>query len=280
MRDFKKLPLDAQLAALIDGEAGPEEKHELEARLARDEGARRLYEQLRHGGEFGRHRFGEILKEPVPLALVRSIKSVQPPKAPVAPRVAKSTAKFAPTARQSAIAGLALLGVGLGVGYLVSQLPSPPTTIVNQVATPAPAPSNWLSDITAYHRLILRQPRHLVEVAANQKEEISSWLTSSVGVAFRIPDLSSQGWTFQGARVILADGRPAGQLIYTGNDGDVISIVFRKDNQPAELEDFKEAIRDELGLVSWHNAGNAYVLVGPSAEASLNQLAADIATAI
>ena len=72
MPDFKKLPLDAQLTALLDGETTPEEKHELEERIASDEGARRLYDKLRHGADFGRRRLDDVLKEPVPLALVRS----------------------------------------------------------------------------------------------------------------------------------------------------------------------------------------------------------------
>ncbi len=74
---------------------------------------------------------------------------------------------------------------------------------------------------------------------ASQAEEISNWLTTAVGVAFRVPDLGADGWTFQGARVVLADGRPAGQLIYTSADGDIATIAFRKDNQPADSEDFR-----------------------------------------
>ncbi|MGO7859959.1 anti-sigma factor, partial [Rhizobium ruizarguesonis] len=76
----RRLPLEAQLTALLDGEVAPEQRHELEQRLASDENARRLQEKLRHGADFGRRRLGDILKEPVPLARVRSIKSTQPPK--------------------------------------------------------------------------------------------------------------------------------------------------------------------------------------------------------
>src|SRR6478752_1387507 len=67
--DFKKLPLDAQLTALLDGETTPEQKHELEQRLATDDGARRIYDKLRNGADFGKRRLDDILKEPVPLAL-------------------------------------------------------------------------------------------------------------------------------------------------------------------------------------------------------------------
>ena len=56
MLDFKKLPLDAQLTALLDGETTPEQKHELEQRLATDDGARRIYDKLRNGADFGKRR--------------------------------------------------------------------------------------------------------------------------------------------------------------------------------------------------------------------------------
>ncbi|KQV64540.1 anti-sigma factor [Rhizobium sp. Root1220] len=279
MLDFKKLPLDAQLTALLDGEASTEQKMDLEQRLATDDGARRLYDKLRQGADFGRHRLDDVLKEPVPLALVRSIKNVQPPKAPLAPRLSRPSLKLAPSGPQALAAAIILFVVGCGIGYLAADnsggAPNPP-----QTADAASDANDWLVDVTAYQRLIARQPRHIVEVASTQAEEISSWLTSTVGVAFRVPDLTSQGWTFQGARVFLSNGRPVGQLVYTSADGDLASICFRKDSQAAETEDFKETIKDEIGLVGWHNAGTSYVLVGPSSEASLAQLAMQIATAI
>jgi anti-sigma factor RsiW len=278
--DFKKLSLDAQLTALLDGETTPEQKQELEHRLATDDGARRLYEKLRHGADFGRHRLDDILKEPVPLALVRSIKSVQPPKAPIAPRLSRPSLKLAPSGPQALAAAIILFVVGCGIGYLVGK--SPDTSGTSQVADAGAntMTNSWLSDVTAYQRLMARQPRHIVEVPASQPEEISSWLTSTVGVAFRIPDLTADGWTFQGGRVLLGDGRPVGQLVYTNSDADVVSICFRKEAQPPESEDFKETIKDEIGLVTWHNGGTSYVLVGPSAEATLGQLAMKVATAI
>ncbi|QPB18350.1 anti-sigma factor [Rhizobium sp. 007] len=281
MPDFKKLSLDAQLTALLDGETTPEQKHELEQRLATDEGARRLYDKLRHGADFGRRRLDDILKEPVPLALVRSIKSVQPPKAPIAPRTTRPSMKLAPSGTQALAAAIILFIVGCGIGYLAGTSPGTPTgNGTTQIADDNASSKNWLNDITAYQRLMIRQPRHIVEVPSTQAEEISNWLTSTVGVAFRVPDLSTDGWAFQGARVLLGDGKPVGQLVYTSTDGDLISICFRKDAQPPESEDFKETIRDEIGLITWHNAGTSYVLAGPSAEASLSQIAMEVATAI
>ncbi|EJC67514.1 putative transmembrane transcriptional regulator (anti-sigma factor) [Rhizobium leguminosarum bv. viciae WSM1455] len=281
MLDLRKLPLEAQLTALLDGEVSPEQRHELEQRLASDENARRLHEKLRHGADFGRRRLDDILKEPVPLALVRSIKSTQPPKTPIAQRATRPQVKLAPSGPQALAAALILFVVGCGIGYFVGTAPDADEIASTATTNTAPAnTSDWLGDVTAYQRLLIRQPRHLVEVPASQAEEISSWLTTAIGVPFRVPDLSAEAWTFQGARVILGDSRPVGQLVYSNSDGDIISICFRKDAQPPETDDFKETIKDEIGLVTWHNAGTSYVLAGPSAEATLGQLAMEIAAAI
>ena len=164
-----KLPLDAQLTALLDGEATPEQKHELEQRLATDEGARRLYDKLRHGADFGRRRLDDILKEPVPLALVRSIKSVQPPKAPVAPRITRPTMKLAPSGPQALAAAIILFVVGCGIGYLTGTSPvGPAGGDTPQAIADNTNARDWLNDVTAFQRLMIRQPRHIVEIPATQ----------------------------------------------------------------------------------------------------------------
>ncbi|MEZ2130509.1 MULTISPECIES: anti-sigma factor [unclassified Sinorhizobium] len=278
MSDLMKMPLDAQLSALLSGETTPEQKEELERRISADAEARRIYDRLRRGAEFGRRRFEELLKEPVPLAMVRSIKSAQPPKAPVAPRLNRPSLKLAPTGPQALAAALILFVIGCGLGYLFGLDPS--AKAVTPVTVSAASNDDWLADIAAYQRIFSRQPRHLVEIPASMPAEISNWLTTSVGVPFTTPDLSADGLQFQGARLLLAGGKPAGLLVYKNSDGDVISICFTKQSASTETDDFKEMIKDDIGLVSWHNAGAAYVVVGPSSEATLDELAGKIAAEI
>ncbi len=137
--------------------------------------------------------------------------------------------------------------------------------------TPAPSPqqprsipNDWLGDVTAY-------PAASPAPATPPCRSAGLAVRGNLILADRDGDRRSrsafricpQTWTFQGARVILGDSRPVGQLVYSSTDGDIISICFRKDAQPPETEDFKETIRDEIGLVTWHNAGTSYVLAGP-----------------
>ncbi|MGY5807950.1 anti-sigma factor family protein [Rhizobium sp. LEGMi198b] len=272
------MPLETRLSAFMDGETSREEKEELERLIASDPEARRIFDELKHGSDVGRKAFDEVLKEPVPLALVRSIKSAQAPKArEPAPRLSRPSLKLAPTGRQALAAALILFVVGGGIGYLIGMQPS---------GTPAAAPASpapnrtWLDDIAAYHRIYAHQPRHIVEVQATEVDEISKWLTGTVGVKFNIPDLAADGLVFQGARMFIANGKPVGQLIYKDLDGDVVAICFMKDEGVAGDGNFDETIKDDVSIVSWHRSGTAYAVVGPSSDAMLDQIADRVSSEI
>ncbi|WFU07774.1 anti-sigma factor [Rhizobium sp. CB3090] len=272
------MPLETRLSAFMDGETSREEKEELERLIASDPEARRIFDELKHGSDVGRKAFDEVLKEPVPLALVRSIKSAQAPKArEPAPRVSRPSLKLAPTGRQALAAALILFVVGGGIGYLFGIQPS---------GAPAAAPASpalnhtWLDDIVVYHRIYAHQPRHVVEVQATEADEIIKWLKGTVGVKFNVPDLAADGLALQGARMLIANGKPAGQLIYKDLDGDVIAICFMRDEGVADNGNFDETIRDDVSIVSWHRNGTAYAVVGPSSDAMLDHIADRVSTQI
>lgn len=277
MQDNRKTSIEARLAAYADGEISREEKAAVEDLLSKDADARRIYETIRHGSDIGRKAFDEILKEPVPLALVRSIKSAQPPKPREARRGARPSLKVAPTGRQALAAALILFAVGCGIGYLfgtqpgASRLAQPPALAQNRL---------WPDDIATAHRIYLRQQSHIVEVPATQIDEIQKWLTSSVGVKFNMPDLASEGLIFQGARLVVAAGKPTGQLVYKTVDGEIVAVCFVKDDSATGNVDFSEVIKDDIGIVSWHRSGIGYAVVGMSSDPLLDDIANRVSTEI
>jgi len=135
---------------------------------------------------------------------------------------------------------------------------------------------SWLDDIAAYHRVYSRQQRHLAEVPASDADHIVEWLTESVGVSFALPDLTGEGLQFRGARLLVAEGKPVGELLYRNDDDDVIAICFMKASNKApgtKTQGLDETIRDDIGLISWTRPNASYVVVGPSSEATLTQIA-------
>jgi anti-sigma factor RsiW len=277
VQDTRKIPIDARLTAYIDGEASREERLALEQLLASDADVHRIYDNLRHGSDIGRKAFDEVLKEPVPLALVRAIKSAQPPKARDVRRLSRPVMKLAPSGKQALAAALILFVIGGGIGYLLGTQPGAARLTLPVSASQGRA---WADDIAAAQRIYLRQSTHVVELSATQTDEIMTWLTSAVGVKFSLPDLASEGLVFQGARLLVAAGKPTGQLVYRNIDGEIVSVCFLKEGMGTETGDFNEVIKDDVGVVSWHRAGVAYAIVGASSDALLDDLANRVSTEI
>lgn len=276
MQNTKGLALEARLSAYLDGEVSDAESRELENLVARNDEARLVLEMLKAGNTFGDKAFEDFLHDPVPLSLVRRIKQ-GPGINPKAERVVKAAprpprARFWPRALAAAIV---LLIVGGATGFIIGKTG-------NDGAPPAnlAAARTWLDDIAAYHRIYSRQTEHLVEVPAEEGAKIEPWLAASVGVNFALPDLKNEGLTFEGARLLVAVGKPVAQLIYRNDEGNVFAICFLKGKPGAPEGVMAESIRDDIAMISWQKAGAAYVVVGPSAEANLHTLAETVSTSI
>jgi anti-sigma factor RsiW len=277
LQNTKGLSLEIRLSAYLDGEVNDAERRELEELVVRDDEALRVFELLQSGNTFGNKAFEDFLHDPVPLSLVRRIKQG----APTNPKAERVTTA-APLRHRTRLwpralaASVALLLVGGSTGYILGMVNSQ-SEQNQQVA----AARSWLDDIAEYHRVYSRQETRLVEVPASEgNAAITSWLASSVGVNFKLPGLAAEGLTFQGARLLVAAGKPVAQLMYKNADGDVFAICFLKSEPTAEQGKLNESIRDDLAMVSWQKAGASYVVIGPSADPKLRQLAETVATEI
>ncbi|OCP17296.1 MULTISPECIES: anti-sigma factor [unclassified Ensifer] len=275
MQQTKGHALEIRLCAYIDGELGEAEKTELETLLAHDEDAKALFEKLKAGSAFGDTAFEDFLHDPVPLALVRQIKQgsgINPKAERVT--IAAANVRSARIWPRVMAASVALVLVGGATGFIIGT--------ANNVAEPTKLASarTWLDDIADYHRIYSRQKERLVEVPASDAPKIETWLASSVGVPFTIPNLTGKGLNFEGARLLVANSKPVAQLIYRNADGDVFAICFLKESDSPQSDKFSESIRDDLGMVSWQRGGASFVVVGPSATVGLHDLAEAVATTI
>ena len=279
MESTQGLPLEVRLSAYLDGQLPHAEISEIDKILARDEKARTLFYRLKLGSDLGRKAFEDMLHEPVPLDLVRSIKQAsidaghEPARTPLAPPV-KEAPSYGTWARLAA-SGLILLAVGVSAGYLLGSKRGP-------VEPPAPFAEtrSWLDDLADYHRIYARQSRHLAEVPSTESAYITEWLSGTVGVDFTIPDLSARKLSFEGGRLLVAGGRPTAQLLYKDEDGEIFSVCFQKADPVPERTDPVDTIRNDLGLVSWQEGAASFVVIGPSSDPALDAIAKAVAQAI
>lgn len=246
---------DEKLSAFLDGELPEAEAREIEAALERDPTLQAELEALMAADAGAKADFDAMLDEPVPFELAAAIRSA--PDAVVANTAAPPSGRGWLTA---AVASVALLIGGTG-GYF---------TGVSQGTEVAAAPG-WLVDIADYHSVYAAQKRHLVEVGADEADHIKTWLTASIGADVRIPDLTAQGLTFQGARLLVAAGKPVAQLMYLDADARVVALCLIATDTPRD--GFAVQTINAFEMVSWGGDGANYVVVGDQGRSDLEEIA-------
>ncbi|PWW04505.1 anti-sigma factor RsiW [Hoeflea marina] len=249
--------LSIRLSAYLDGELTDADALAIEALLESDPELRAELDALMAADASAQAQFDSLLAEPVPLALAQRIKSA-------AAGVSAKPAQRRPVWGALA-AGLLLFIAGGASGYLIYDRAAPGTEV---------ARAGWLNDIADYHAIYSGQKRHLVEVAANESDHIKTWLGSTVGVPFSIPDLSAFGLTFEGGRLLVANGRPVAQLMYRQADGAVVALCFQSSTGAASAPGFKAQTIKGFDLVSWKAGAASYVVIGPEGRRDLTDIAA------
>lgn len=277
MESTQGLPLEVRLSAYLDGQLPEAEVEEINAILAGDDEARVVYEKLKLGSEFGARAFDRMLQDPIPLDLVRNIKEAgrnedDPSKlgfaaVPAAEISANRRSAFWP---QALAASLVIFLAGGAAGYLISEQKQTSFQAASNQFAPA---RTWLDDVAEYHRIYSRQARHLVEVPASESGHIVDWLSASTGVPFALPDLSAQKLTFEGARLLVAGGKPTAQLLYRDAENEIFAICFLQSEPVEGTTPLAESMRNDIGLVTWQKGKASYVVVGPSADPDLERIA-------
>lgn len=259
-----------KLSAYLDGELSDADAAKIEQLLEIDADARAEFDALMEANAAACEAFDEMLNEPAPLDLYRALSAVSEDeaKAPAAPQTSNVFRLPNWAAMAAAVALLAMGGVG---GYFGGQATGPETV---QVAS-----AGWLQDIAEYHAVYSTQKRHLVEVSADEADHIQAWLSNMVGSPFNIPDLTGQGLTFEGGRLLVAAGKPVAQLLYTTAEGKVVAICAIGNDNPAS-DGFNRTMINQAQMVSWRNGSAAFVVVGDEDAPNLEELAEVAATQV
>ena len=128
------------------------------------------------------------------------------------------------------------------------------------VRTAGSARDTFLDEVAEYHEVFSRESLHLVEVAADRKAEFETWMGSRLGGRFEAPDLSSSGLRFAGGRMLVVDGKPVAEMMYTRGTGLPVALCITPMAVGAEPLRLDE--RNGLHLASWTDSRYAFVVVG------------------
>lgn len=253
-----------KLSAFLDGELAPQDMLEVERALEGDTKLQAELDALMHADDALKQHFDALLEAPVPLELAKGIEAFD------VPQVANSTISPKPRLWVTSLAAAIALAVGVTGGFFLGQ-GTDHAGGQTQVAA-----RGWLDDIASYHRVYAGQKRHLVEVPASEALHIQAWLSNTVGTEVAIPDLTSQGLTFEGARLLVAADKPVAQLMYTDADGAVVALCLTRTQTPIAGLNTRQI--GDFDMVSW-GAGTAnFVLVGDHGREDLSEIAVQLAS--
>lgn len=296
MEKFTDLPLDVRLSAYLDGQTSESDATELEALIASNNEARRLFDQLMIGSDFGTKAFNKMLDAPVPLKLVRAIKDAaakaNTENAPVLKPANNNRLSWLP--RTIAASAILLLAGGYSGYFLGQQAPSGTSHDITEVTGLGTAEGNTKTRsfklpgeqtrsmkalpldqvIAGYYRVYSDKSAEMVEIPANEADRIRTTLAGATGIEFDIPDLTESGFQFKGARLLAANGQPMGTLFYQNAKGETLMAGFSNLNsQDAQTMVEAPLVKIEDTTVGYVDRyGMGIIVVAPTAVANFEKL--------
>jgi anti-sigma factor RsiW len=279
---------DDRLIAYLDGEIETTERREIEAWLDADPAARERLVALAESANLVRLAFDEVLHEPVPdrlIAAARGETMLREPGGKVV--VFKSRQGAGPTAPSRrwwiglpVAASLFGLLAGGSVAYFGVTKISPIDLAGKPPATQQASADNlWLDNAAGYFKLLASAgDGGLIDVpATGDPREALQKISQGLPQQVRLPDLKPWGLTFRGARLVVAEGRPAAQLVYTTENKAIgpLTLIIGSSKErdiPPTL-----ARRQDVNLLYWRHQGRAFVLVGQTEIGYLWGIANDVA---
>ncbi|TMJ74676.1 MAG: anti-sigma factor [Alphaproteobacteria bacterium] len=277
---------DETLVAYLDGELDGAERQHVEAWLAADDAARDRLTGLAQSADLLRSAYGDIVNEPVPERLIAAARGetageAQPREAEilVLRRPQRSTMTMPGgrwgigIAAAAALFGLVVGGTG---SYLASGLLSSGNPAAEQRLAAAAANNTWLDNAAGYYKLVVSAGDALtIDVAADADSREA--LQKASLPQTRWPDLKPWGLNFRGARLVVVEGRPAAQLVYTTENKAIgpLTLVIGASKQSDIQPTFDH--RQDVNLLYWRHQGRAYALVGQTDIGYLWGIANDVA---
>lgn len=129
-----------------------------------------------------------------------------------------------------------------------------------------------LTEVAEYHAIYSRETVHLVEVPAAETEHLKTWLGKRVNRSLVIPDFKESGLTFAGGRMVVLNGAPVAELMYTRANGLPIAFcVLYHQGKPSPVVVER---RGKVNLATWDDGSNTFFVVGEADAALMRDLAA------
>ena len=247
-------PTEDELHAWVDGQLAPERHGAVEEAIARDHGVAVKVAAWHAQRDALRRLHGELLDAPIPAPLMGALDRHQP-------RQGGSWFRWGGLA-----AGLL---VAFAAGWLGNaqwaQWSAPRAGA--QLAR-APALREFVHDASVAHAVYAPEKRHPVEVAASEQQHLVQWLSRRLDRPLKVPDLSSQGYTLVGGRLLPGETGARAQFMFEDAAGERVTLYVgtldaRMAGSPAASETaFRFASEGPVPSFYWVDRGFGYAIAG------------------
>lgn len=113
---------------------------------------------------------------------------------------------------------------------------------------------------------------YLAEVGPEYWQVIEGWLEQQLQRSMMVPNLSTIGWSYEGARLLVTtDGPPMVMLLYADQRGKPVSFTIAQDS--AGERPAMPMLEAGLNLLEWRDDRHAFVLAGEADEVVLQVVA-------
>lgn len=261
---------DSELHALVDGQLPASERAALEQRLAHDPQGQ--VTQARWTAQRAQLRalHDHVLEEPLPKPLLDAARQLD--------AVQKRNQHLW---HLGGMAAGVLLAFGAGwLGHSTWQ-DSGGLSVARIAATPS---VEFARQARFAHVVYVPEVRHPVEVAATERDHLVQWLSKRLGRSLKVPDLSVQGYTLVGGRLLPGDTGARAQFMFQNTTGTRVTLylgalaastngaVRREETSPRETA-FRFASDAGVPSFYWVDGDFGYALSGSLDHAALLALA-------
>ena len=197
----------------------------------------------------GLHR--EVLDEPVPARLLDAVQRKHP-----TPRRWLQAAALAASVLLAF--GTGWIGHGQWAQRQGAGLAARPAT--------APAALAFAHDAALAHAVYSPEKRHPVEVAAAEQQHLVQWLSRRLDKPLQVPDLSAQGYTLVGGRLLPGEAGARAQFMFEDAAGQRVTLYIgalsARNGTAAQESAFRFAADDPVPSFYWADQGFGYALAG------------------
>ena len=172
-------------------------------------------------------------------------------------------------------ASVAGLVIGLSGGYYARTSDPEPLVVSADHDVAALSPEvELVEEIADYYLVFIGDKRRPFELDASQTAFLDEWFSERLGRAFRVPDLSEQGLTFVGGRLMAIEEQSAILLLYKSPTGQPVGVCItdwgRGMQRPQTLQ------RKGTHTVYWVDGQSIFVLLGWTGPALLWDLIPEV----